>query len=300
MSRGIQNPMTAVAVCIAALALGISGCNPFAGDDGASASDESSQADASVGEADEAAESEAAESESDESESETAPQEGTGEKAQAEPDNESDQESAPALPSLDEDQDSANGTSRRNPFAPQIEISEASRQEDEKEAESMDGRPPLQKYQIGSLRLTAIISEVSVPKAMFIDPAGTGHLAKEGDRVGTEGGRIEDIRANEVVIAMPNGGDEGTQRERVIELREATMKLGQQRGLDSEERRILDELMQSDEGRRALQESYQQMESGERSGQDAGQRAPRRRQQNTRQGSGTDDERFPGLAPPSE
>ena len=135
---------------------------------------------------------------------------------------------------------------------------------------------------------------------MFIDPTGTGHLAKEGDRVGTEGGRVEDIRANEVVIAMPNGGDEGAQRERVIELREATMKLGQQRGLDSEERRILDELMQSDEGRRALQESYQQMESGARSGEDAGQRAPRQRQQNTRQGSGTDDERFPGLAPPSE
>lgn len=295
MSRGIQNPKTAVAVCIAALALGLSGCNPFAGDDGAGASDETSQADASVGEADEAAESK-----SDESESEAAPQEGTGEEAQAESDNGSGQEAAPALPSLDEDEGSARETSRRNPFAPQIEISEASRQDDEKESESMDGRPPLQKYQIGSLRLTAIISEVSVPKAMFIDPTGTGHLAKEGDRVGTEGGRIEDIRANEVVIAMPNGGDEGAQRERVIELREATMKLGQQRGLDSEERRILDELMQSDEGRRALQESYQQMESGAGSGQDAGQRAPRRGQQNTRQGSGTDDERFPGLAPPSE
>jgi Tfp pilus assembly protein PilP len=302
MNRGNHNPMMATWLCMVALILGISGCNPFAGGEGTGASDESGQADASTGAADKKAES------GQESDPESGQDDQTAEAPEAE-ETDGDQESdaqddgeaqrAPALPSLDEDETAEDEPARRNPFAPQIEVSEASQQDEQEEAEPEDARPPLQRYQLGSLRLTAIISEVSVPKAMFIDPSGTGRMAKEGDRIGTEGGRIEDIRANAVVITLPTGGEEGSRRQRVVELREATMGLGQQRGLDPEEQKILDELMQSEQGRQALQESYQQMESGNRPA-DAGQRAPRRRQQNTTQGSGTNDERFPGLAPPSE
>jgi Tfp pilus assembly protein PilP len=288
-------------LCMVALTLGISGCNPFAGGEGAGASGESGQTDASSGAEQKAESGQNGDQESGQTQkaAETQKEEEADGDQEGDGEGEAAAQGAPALPSLDEDEAAENEPSRRNPFAPQIEVSEASQQDDDEEAEPKDARPPLQRYQLGSLRLTAIISEVSVPKAMFIDPSGTGRMAKEGDRIGTEGGRIEDIRANAVVITLPNGGEEGNRRQRVVELREATMGLGQQRGLDPEEQKILDELMQSEQGRQALQESYQQMESGNRPA-DAGQRAPRQRQRNTTQGSGTGDERFPGLAPPSE
>ena len=166
--------------------------------------------------------------------------------------------------------------------------------EDQKEqVDKETGRPkePLERHSTGALRLAAILSEMAVPKAMFIDPSGVGHLAKEGDGIGTNGGTIEDIRSNEVVIALPTGGGRGSTTEKVIKLREAEQAITAQTDLDNEQRRMLDQLLRSEEGRKALRESYRKVAPGANEAEQQ-----RRRQREGSQG----DQRFPGLAPPSE
>lgn len=179
---------------------------------------------------------------------------------------------------------------KRNPFAPVEGVNQ--QQQEVEEGEGGRKRTELEKYSLSALRLSAIISEVAVPKAMFIDPERVGHLAKEGDRIGENGGTIEDIRSNEVVISVPSGTEEEGDRKRVIQLREATRATSRESGLDEDERKMLDQLMRSKEGREALQESYRKVAPGAAASE-------QQRQQQRQQGT-QEDQRFPGLAPPQQ
>lgn len=71
-------------------------------------------------------------------------------------------------------------------------------------------REPLENFALGSLSLTAIITNTPVPKAMFKASDGFGYIAKEGDRIGRDGGRISDIRPNEVEVTINAGSVGGT------------------------------------------------------------------------------------------
>ena len=61
---------------------------------------------------------------------------------------------------------------------------------------------PLEHFEVARLKLIAIVTGTAVPKAMFVDDTGFGHLAKEGDRIGRGGGKITAIRDNEVEITI--------------------------------------------------------------------------------------------------
>ena len=90
------------------------------------------------------------------------------------------------------------GLARRDPFIfepPQVKVGE----DDEGEERVKE---PLENFDIQTLKLVAIITGTAVPKVMFNDSSGFGHIAKEGDRIGRDGGRISDIRANEVEITI--------------------------------------------------------------------------------------------------
>ena len=90
---------------------------------------------------------------------------------------------------------------RRDPFnfqPPQPEV------QDEKQVRE---REPLEAFDLAQLKLVAIVTGTAVPNAMFVDPSGFGHFAKEDDRIGRDGGRISDIRTNEVEVTInPDGG----------------------------------------------------------------------------------------------
>jgi hypothetical protein len=180
---------------------------------------------------------------------------------------------------------------RRNPFAPDDEMEE----EEEPVEERPDNRNlgPLQKHKIGEYRLAGIISEVAVPKAMFIDPEGTGHLIKEGDNLGRKGGFIKDVRDNEVEIEIPPEGDNGKAQRVTVKLREAAMPSEQEDELSEEEQETLKRLLESEEGRKAVRESYQQQATP---GANASER--QKRQRESQGGSSGSDARFPGLEPP--
>ncbi len=179
---------------------------------------------------------------------------------------------------------------KRNPFAPKIEVTDEEETEDD---ESDRELAPLEKVSIDSLRLAAIISEVAVPKAMFIDPDGLGHLLKEGDRIGENSGVISEIRNREVVIEVPSQVDDSEPREKIVELRQTELPRAEQSSddLSEDQKQALEELLQSEEGRQTLKESYEKVAP-------SGSALDNNDRRNRRQAE--QDERFPGLRPPDQ
>lgn len=148
---------------------------------------------------------------------------------------------------------------RRNPFQPDIDVIVPAETGESTEEERLE---PLQRFQLSELELVAIISEIAVPKAMFIDPEGFGHVLKEGDRIGRNSGVLSDIRDNEVEITETTGEDGGQTRLRTMKLREVELSMGSESALSEEERAALDKLLQTEEGRRALEARYRDMALG--------------------------------------
>lgn len=134
---------------------------------------------------------------------------------------------------------------KRNPFAPQVEFEE----DEESEEEDTPDLGPLRKHPVGNYRLAGIISEVAVPKAMFIAPDGMGYQIKEGETIGQKGGVVKDIRRNEVDIEMPPDERENEPMVLTVELRkEALPGSGDDSKLTKQEREMLERLRAKQQG----------------------------------------------------
>lgn len=168
---------------------------------------------------------------------------------------------------------------RRNPFRPNVDV--LGTQEEEESEDQMRPVEPLEQYGLNSLSLVTIISETTVPKAMFVDPSGYGHFAKEGDRIGRNNGVIQNIRQNEVEIR--EGDERGSSV--TVRMRERELGTGDE-SLSEEEQEALRRLLETEGGREALERSYREMAESERD-------------QSTREVP-AEDGRFPGLAPPRQ
>ena len=59
---------------------------------------------------------------------------------------------------------------------------------------------PLQRYEIGQLKLVGIISRVEPPRAMVEDSAGMGFILTPGTPIGRNGGVVTDIQDRAVVV----------------------------------------------------------------------------------------------------
>ena len=59
---------------------------------------------------------------------------------------------------------------------------------------------PLQRYELGQLRLVGIIHQLEPPRAMVEDSPGLGFILTPGTPVGPNGGVVAEIRPREVVV----------------------------------------------------------------------------------------------------
>jgi type IV pilus assembly protein PilP len=59
---------------------------------------------------------------------------------------------------------------------------------------------PLERYDLGQLKLVAIIWDIKEPKAMVEDATGLGYIVKLGTLIGPNEGKVKAIKPNEVVI----------------------------------------------------------------------------------------------------
>jgi type IV pilus assembly protein PilP len=81
-------------------------------------------------------------------------------------------------------------TGRRDPFRPP------------RAGTPLSGEPrtPLQRYEIGQLRLVAIIYDTRDPRAVVEDEAGLGYIVKVGTPIGPNGGQVRQIERGRVMI----------------------------------------------------------------------------------------------------
>lgn len=59
---------------------------------------------------------------------------------------------------------------------------------------------PLERYELGQLKLVGIVWDVKDPKAMVEDATGLGYIVKIGTSIGPNEGKVKAIKPNEVVI----------------------------------------------------------------------------------------------------
>jgi type IV pilus assembly protein PilP len=129
---------------------------------------------------------------------------------------------APSLDVLssrpDEEAYTYDPSGRRDPFKPLIEPSKPiSRLGEEKLS-----CPPLQDFELASLKLVAIVWGEMGRKAMFKAPNGRGYAVSEETLIGRHCGRIRRIDSNAVVIEEVRQDSEGKvmKEEIVLRLRE--------------------------------------------------------------------------------
>jgi len=63
-----------------------------------------------------------------------------------------------------------------------------------------EARTPLQRYDLGQLRLVAVIYDAQSPRAVVEDDAGLGYIVRVGTPIGPNEGKIKQIKPAEVVI----------------------------------------------------------------------------------------------------
>ena len=59
---------------------------------------------------------------------------------------------------------------------------------------------PLERYDLGQLRLVGIIWHVKEPRGMVEDGTGLGYIVKVGTPIGTNDGKVRTIKPNEIII----------------------------------------------------------------------------------------------------
>lgn len=182
---------------------------------------------------------------------------------------------------------------RRNPFQPDLEVVKPTNLPADSDERTLE---PLERFSLGELDLVAIISEVAVPKAMFIDPEGFGHVLKEGDRIGRNSGVLSDVRDNEVEITESSEEDRGQTRLRTIKLRDVELSTGGSAGLSEEERAALEKLLSTDQGQEALERFRRDLALGANTVEGERQQSNQQQNDNAR----PRDRRFPGIRPPSQ
>ena len=115
----------------------------------------------------------------------TAPMAGTAAAAPA------DTASQGPIAALADDDRPFDPTGRRDPFRPP-----------RASAVTRSGEPPtpLQRYEIGQLKLVAIIYDTIQPRAVVEDDQGLGYIVRVGTAIGANGGRVRDIEKGRVLI----------------------------------------------------------------------------------------------------
>lgn len=80
---------------------------------------------------------------------------------------------------------------RRDPFRPPHAASAVA---------AGEPRTPLERYEIGQLKLVAVIYDTRDPRAVVEDDAGLGYIIKVGTPIGLNGGQVRAIERGQVLV----------------------------------------------------------------------------------------------------
>lgn len=107
---------------------------------------------------------------------------------------------------------------RRDPFRPfNLDVRPSARQR--------ENLAPLERYELGQLKLVGVVWDKNEPKAMIEDSAGLGYVVKVGTPIGVNDGKVKAIKPNGIVIGEFYIDLYGTKKMRDVELRLSAEKL---------------------------------------------------------------------------
>ena len=91
---------------------------------------------------------------------------------------------------------------------------------------------PLERYELGQLRLVAVIYGSNQPRAVVEDDQGLGYIVRPGTRIGPNGGEVASIDRGRMVVRETSTDFYGEQRptETVLEMKAIEQKPGKSDG----------------------------------------------------------------------
>jgi Tfp pilus assembly protein PilP len=78
---------------------------------------------------------------------------------------------------------------------------------------------PLERYEIGQLNLVGVVWDLKDPRAMVEDAAGLGYIVRVGTPIGSNDGKIKEIKPAEVVIEENYIDFYGARKNRQVSMR---------------------------------------------------------------------------------
>ena len=101
---------------------------------------------------------------------------------------------------------------RRDPFRPfNLNVRPSARRR--------ENLAPLERYEIGQLKLVGVIWNIKEPKAMVEDSAGLGYVVHIGTPIGVNDGKIKAIKPNEIIIEEFYVDLYGAKKKRDVDMR---------------------------------------------------------------------------------
>lgn len=86
------------------------------------------------------------------------------------------------------------------------------------EKKNLENKPPLERYDYGDLKLSAILLNTGEPKAIIEDGTGKGHTVKVGSVLGLYGGKIVKIETERILILESTIEFTGESSSKTVEL----------------------------------------------------------------------------------
>lgn len=82
-----------------------------------------------------------------------------------------------------------------------------------------DNLSPLERYDLGQLKLVGVVWHVKEPSAMVEDSAGLGYIVKVGTPMGANDGKVKAIKPNEIIIEETYVDLFGAKKKRDVNIR---------------------------------------------------------------------------------
>jgi Tfp pilus assembly protein PilP len=106
---------------------------------------------------------------------------------------------------------------RRDPFRP-FTLNTRSR------ARPRENLSPLERYDLGQLKLVGVIWQVKEPNALIEDAVGLGYIVKIGTPIGANDGKVMAIKADEIIIEETYVDFFGAKKRREVNIKLAVEK----------------------------------------------------------------------------
>lgn len=82
-----------------------------------------------------------------------------------------------------------------------------------------DSLSPLERYELGQLKVVGIVWDIKEPRAMVEDTAGLGYIVKIGTAIGSNEGKVKSIKPNEVIVEEIFADLYGARKTRQVSMR---------------------------------------------------------------------------------